>query len=427
MKAQIITIGDEILIGQIIDTNSAWLATELNSLGVAIDSILSVSDTKEAIHGALNSVPASVSLVLMTGGLGPTKDDITKSSLAEWFDCGWRMEGEVLQRVKAHFALRGIPMPKVNEGQAMVPEKCEALLNLMGTAPGMWFEQEGKVYVSMPGVPYEMKHIFEEQVVPRIRKKLKLQNIVHRTVLTQGIGESALMELISEWEDNLKADEIKLAYLPSPGSVRLRLSSVSDNGTNKVDIIERKISELLPKITEHAFGFESDSLEIVIGRLLKKFGFKLAVAESCTGGYISHLVTSVPGSSAYYMGSAVTYSYEAKTRVLGVNQADLEQVGAVSETVAIQMAEGVRDLYKTDFAISSTGIAGPDGGTPEKPVGTVWIGVAGPLGSYALKYIMGDKRERNIRKTALQALQLLRKEIVKTVKISEIESLYLKE
>lgn len=426
MRAQIITIGDEILIGQIVDTNSAWLATELNSLGISIDSISSIADTREAIHKGLESVPKGVKLVLMTGGLGPTKDDITKPALADWFESGWRMDQEVLTRVREHFALRGIQMPDVNVRQAEVPEKCTVLKNMLGSAPGMWFEKNDIVYVSMPGVPFEMKHIFSEEVIPRVREKFALDNIVHRTVLTQGIGESSLMEIITDWENSLGDSNIKLAYLPSPGSVRLRLSHLSENGVDGESLVNDKLDALLPIIKDYAFGFGRETLEYVVGWLLTKYGFSVAIAESCTGGYISHLVTSVPGSSAYFMGTAVTYSYEAKTRVLGVNQADLNEVGAVSEEVAIQMAVGVKKLYRSDFAISSTGIAGPDGGTLQKPVGTVWIGVATPSSSFALKFNMGDKRERNIRKTALQALQLLRKEIIKAVKISELESLYLK-
>jgi nicotinamide-nucleotide amidase len=426
MKAQIITIGDEILIGQIVDTNSAWLATELNSLGISIDSIFSIADTRSAIHGALDIVPKDVRLVLMTGGLGPTKDDITKDALARWFDSGWKVDPKVLERVKEHFRLRGIPMPEVNVNQARVPEKCEVLTNSLGSAPGMWFEKNGCVFISMPGVPFEMKHIFSDAAVPEIKKKLKLQNIIHRTILTQGIGESSLMEIINEWEDGLAIDNVKLAYLPSPGAVRLRLSINDESGGKGQEIIHDRVEALLPLIKDYAFGFQRETLESVVGKLLTRYGYTLAIAESCTGGYISHLITSISGSSSYFMGSAVTYSYEAKTRALDLSQADLNDVGAVSEEVAKQMAAGVRDLYKTDFAISSTGIAGPGGGTPDKPVGTVWIGVATPTETFALKFSMGDKRERNIRKTALQALQLLRKEIIKSVKISELESLYLK-
>ena len=426
MRAQIITIGDEILIGQIVDTNSAWLAAELNVLGISIDSIRSIADTNEAIRGALDTVPECVKLVLMTGGLGPTKDDITKQALADWFDSDWRMDQEVLERVKQHFELRGMKMPEVNVYQARVPQKCTVIKNMLGSAPGMWFEKDDCVYISMPGVPFEMKHIFNDGAIPRIKDKFALSNIVHQTVLTQGIGESSLMEIISDWEDGLAADDVKLAYLPSPGSVRLRLSYVSENGEDGVTIVRNKVDQLLPLISDYAFGFGRETLEVAVGKLLTKFNFTVGVAESCTGGYISHLLTSVAGSSNYFMGTAVTYSYEAKTRVLGVNQADLTEVGAVSEEVAIQMALGVKKLYRTDFAISSTGIAGPGGGTPQKPVGTVWIGVATPTGEFAMRFNMGDKRERNIRKTALQALQLLRKEIIKTVKISELESLFLK-
>jgi nicotinamide-nucleotide amidase len=426
MRALIITIGDEILIGQIVDTNSAWLAAELNVLGISIDSIRSIADTKEAISEALDAVPKGVELVLMTGGLGPTKDDITKQTLVDWFDSEWRMDEGVLARVKQHFELRGIQMPEVNIYQARVPDNCTVISNMLGSAPGMWFEKNDIVYVSMPGVPFEMKHIFSDGAIPKIKEKFALDNIVHQTVLTQGIGESSLMEIISDWEGGLAADHVKLAYLPSPGSVRLRLSYVSENGEDGVSIVRNKLDQLLPLISDYAFGFGRDTLEVAVGKLLTKFNFTVGVAESCTGGYISHLLTSVAGSSSYFMGTAVTYSYEAKTRVLGVNQADLNEVGAVSEEVAIQMAVGVKKLYRTDFAISSTGIAGPGGGTPQKPVGTVWIGVATPSTAFALKFNMGDKRERNIRKTALQALQLLRKEIIKSVKISELESLFLK-
>ncbi|GAB4221684.1 MAG: competence/damage-inducible protein A [Salibacteraceae bacterium] len=423
MKAQIITIGDEILIGQIVDTNSAWLANELNLIGISVHSIWSISDSREAIHAALDSIPKGVELVLMTGGLGPTNDDITKKALADWFKCGMRTDPRALQLVEEHFRQKGKTMPEVSRSQADVPACCDTLYNHLGTAPGMLFDHRGVVIVSMPGVPFEMKHIFSDQVVPRIRARFRFQNIYHRTILTQGIGESALMEKIKPWEESLAGCGIKLAYLPSPGMVRLRLSLEHENKDESRRLVEQKIQELLPLIADYAFGFDRDTLEVVVGRLLKKYGFTLSVAESCTGGYISHLITSVPGSSNYYMGSAVVYSYEAKVKVLNVNRADLESVGAVSEEVAMQMARGVRELYNTDFAVSSTGIAGPGGGTPQKPVGTVWIGVSSRQRKFALRFQMGNRRDQNIRQTALQALQLLRKEIGLTVKISDMQSL----
>ena len=421
MKAHIITIGDEILIGQIVDTNSAWLARRLNDLGIGVDRILSISDTREAIHHALNEVDSGVQLVLMTGGLGPTKDDITKHALAEWFESGWNVDQAVLDRVEQHFSLRGVAMPEVNKGQAMVPDNCTVLTNENGTAPGMWFERNGTVFVSMPGVPFEMKSIFSDQAVPRIQARFSGKHIVHRTIMTQGIGESSLMEIIADWENNL--GDLKLAYLPSVGAVRLRVTGVSDFGEGLQDRVDAQVKAVLPLIENYAYGFDEAKLEEVVGLILKAHNLTMATAESCTGGYIAHLITSIPGSSAYFNGSAVTYSNEAKQSMLGVDPAAIEQFGAVSEQVAIQMAEGARLKFKTDYAVSTTGIAGPDGGSAEKPVGTVWIGVSSQRGSYALKYSMGIHRERNIRKSALQAFQLIRKEIFINLGISLKEAL----
>lgn len=424
MKARIITIGDEILIGQIVDTNSAWLATELHQLGIAIERIVSIADTREAIHDALNAVDDSIALVILTGGLGPTKDDITKSALGDWFNSGWRMDAKVLERVSEHFAIRGIPMPEVNRAQAQVPDNCEVLFNAHGSAPGMWFEKKGTVFISMPGVPFEMKSIFTDQAIPRIRTRIQKLPIIHRTIMTQGIGESSLMEIIGDWEENLHHSGLKLAYLPSVGSVRLRVSGFGEDELALQRQIDQAVGNVLPLISHYAFGFDDEALEKVIGTLLREQGKTIATAESCTGGYISHMLTSIPGSSVYFNGSAVTYSNEAKMEVLGVAEASLEAYGAVSEEVAIQMAEGARRIFHTDFAISTTGIAGPDGGTEEKPVGTVWIGVSGPSGSYAERFRMGNHRERNIRKSALQGLQMVRKEILKEKGISLLEALH---
>lgn len=427
MKARIITVGDELLIGQVVDTNSAWLASQLNRLGIPVERIVSVSDTREAIHGALNEVGTGPMIVLMTGGLGPTRDDITKDALAHWFESGWKVDELVLARVERHFAERGIPMPEVNKGQARVPSNCEVLLNDHGSAPGMWFEKNGVVFVSMPGVPYEMKHIFSDRVVPRIRERLQQQKIHHRTIMTQGIGESSLMEIIGDWEANLGREDLKLAYLPSPGMVRLRVSGRVTNGVDIEVQIEQHVRAVLPSISDFVFGFDDEHLESVVGKLLGAHGLSVSTAESCTGGYIAHLITTVAGSSRYYKGTAVSYANEAKVNVLGVDAETLARTGAVSEEVAIQMAEGAKRIFNTDFAIGTTGVAGPDGGSPEKPVGTVWIAIASPTRTYALKYLMGTHRERNIRKTALQALQMLRKEILHEIKISEIDSLFLKE
>ncbi|MEX2597255.1 MAG: competence/damage-inducible protein A [Salibacteraceae bacterium] len=423
MKARIITIGDEILIGQIVDTNSAWLAQQLNALGITIESIVSIADTREAIHKALYDVDRQVSIVIMTGGLGPTKDDITKSALADWFGSGWRTDDNVLARVEQHFANRGIEMPIANKEQAEVPDNCDLLINKYGTAPGMWFEKNDTIFVSMPGVPFEMKSIFSDELVPRIKNKLITQKVAHRTIHTQGIGETSLMEIITDWETRLRNKGFTLAYLPSVGAVRLRVSALNEGGGDLQPSVDEQVELLLPLISEYAFGFDGASLEETVGKLLKSHGLSVSTAESCTGGYVAHLITSVAGSSSYFHGSAITYANTAKVEVLNVNPQLIADHGAVSEEVVIQMAEGVRRLYNTEFAISTSGIAGPDGGSDEKPVGTVWIGVAGPSRSFAKRYVMGNNRERNIRKTALQSLQLLRKEILKEMNINPVESL----
>jgi len=418
MKARIVTIGDEILIGQIIDTNSAWLAAQLNALGVRVHSIYSISDTAEAIHKALDESIDQVELVLMTGGLGPTKDDITKAALADWFESDWKIDETVLARVKHHFASRGIPMPAVNLDQAKVPSVCEILTNEHGSAPGMWFKKGNTVFISMPGVPYEMKAIFADQAVPKIVERLSLSKIVHKTIMTQGIGESSLMEIITPWEESLKEFDLKLAYLPSYGLVRLRISGYETTNAAIDQIMQQKVDELLPLISDFVYGFDDEKLEQVVGRILASCDQTIATAESCTGGYLAHMITSVSGSSAYYKGSALTYANDAKVNVLGVAGNTIDKLGAVSEEVAIQMADGARKLLQTDFAVSTTGVAGPNGGTDEKPVGTVWIGIASPSRTYALKFMMGNHRERNIRRTALHALQLVRKEVMRENKLS---------
>lgn len=418
MKARIITIGDEILIGQIVDTNSAWLAEQLTLIGLQVDQMATISDTKEAIHAQLDAHVGKVDLMIFTGGLGPTQDDITKPALEEWFGGGWKTDQRVLDRVQAHFEERGIQMPPINAEQADIPAVCEVLFNAHGSAPGMLFERSGTVVVSMPGVPFEMKSIFTDELLPRLNVRLIDETVAHRTVHTQGIGESSLMEIITDWEARLRNEGLKLAYLPSVGAVRLRISGSGAHQATILGRIDAYVADLLPLIDDYAFGYDGDQLEEVVGKLLKREGLTLSVAESCTGGYIAHLLTSVAGSSTFFKGSITAYANEVKTQQLGVRAQDILDHGAVSEVVAIQMAEGVKRSLHTDFAIATTGIAGPDGGTPEKPVGTVWIGVAGPSRSFALRYRMGTNRERNIRKSALQALQLLRKEILKEIGIS---------
>jgi nicotinamide-nucleotide amidase len=416
MQVEIITIGDEILIGQIVDTNSAFIGQLLNMNGMSVKQISSVSDDREHILKALAEAKSRVNVILITGGLGPTKDDITKKTLAEYFNCKMRFDEEAYQDVTNLFAQYGKEVTPINRLQAEVPEICEVVRNYNGTAPGMWFDVDGTIYVSMPGVPYEMKAMMQNQVVPKIKERFKLPFIFHKTVLTQGIGESALSELISDWEDSLAAVNIKLAYLPQPGMVRLRLSTKGENEESLKTTVEQKIDSLKLIIAEYIFGYETfgeekETLEQIVGKLLKEQGKTISTAESCTGGYISHLITKVAGSSEYYMGSVISYSYDIKENELGVSKQVLEKQGAVSQEVVEQMAKAIRTKYKTDYSISASGIAGPGGGTDEKPVGTVWIAVATPEKVISEKFLFGNNRERNIHKTANAALNMLRKEL----------------
>lgn len=412
MKAEIITIGDEILIGQIIDTNSAWMGEQFNLNGIEIYQITSVHDDHDHIIRAIKSAEQHADLVVITGGLGPTKDDITKHTLCEYFDTKLVFHEPTLKTIYERFKHRGIDMNKLNRDQAMLPESCTILYNKMGTAPGMWFEKNDTIFVSMPGVPFEMKYLVEFEVLPRLRKTGRTKAIFHKTVLTQGVPESMLAERIAHWEDVLPT-HIKLAYLPNPMAVRLRLSALGDNVEVLRSDVEREIEKLQKIIPEAIFGYDTETLSEVIGRELVKQNKKLAVAESCTGGYISHLITSVSGSSEYYNGSVTSYSNEMKKQLLGVSHDNLEKYGAVSEQVAHEMVEGVKRVMKADYAVATTGIAGPTGGTEEKPVGTVWIAVSGPEKTFVKKYtFVGDQRDRNIVRAGQSALQLMRRMVL---------------
>ena len=413
MLAEIITIGDEILIGQTIDSNSAWIGKHLSDIGVSIRQISSISDQKDHIVSSVDEALARVDLLIVTGGLGPTRDDITKATLTDYFNSQLVMNEDVLKDVQKHFERRSRPMPEVNRYQAMVPELATVFRNVNGTAPGMWFEKDGKVVVSLPGVPYEMKSIMEDHVIPKVKTTFELPFVYHRTVLTQGMGESTLMGIIQKWEFSLEELNIKLAYLPSASVVKLRLSAVGAKRDDVVDKVERKITELKELLGHLVYGEETEKLEEVVGRLLLENGQTLSTAESCTGGYLAHLITSIAGSSSYYEGTVVSYSNEVKITELQVSAQSINEHGAVSEEVVIQMAEGVCGKMKTDYGIATSGVAGPSGGSEEKPVGTVWIAVAGPDGTIARKFQFGNHRFRNIKMTALTALNLLRKEIEK--------------
>lgn len=414
MKAEIITIGDEILIGQIVDTNSAWIAREFNLAGIEIYQITSVHDDRVHILKALSEAEKNADLVLLTGGLGPTKDDITKNVLCEYFGTKLFFHQPTHDTIVDRFRLRNVPMNKLNRDQAMMPESCTILPNDCGTAPGMWFEKKNTIFVSVPGVPFEMEHLVADRILPRLRETGRTKAIFHRTVLTQGIPESALALKIELWEDSLPSF-VKLAYLPNPMSVRLRLSAIGDDKEMLKKVVNDEVEKLRQIIPDAIFGYDDDELAGVVGKLLRERGATLAVAESCTGGYISHLITSVAGSSDYYKGSVTAYSNEAKQNLLGVSAESLEKFGAVSREVAEQMAMGARKVLNADFALATTGIAGPGGGTEEKPVGTVWIAIASKDSVFSQKFtFINDKRERTIIRSAQTALQLLRREILKT-------------
>jgi nicotinamide-nucleotide amidase len=413
-EAEIITIGDEILIGQIVDTNSAYIGTLLNLNGISVKQISSVSDSREHILKALDEAKERADIILITGGLGPTKDDITKKTLCEYFNTKMRFDEDVYEDVVNIFKSYNKEVTPTNRLQAEVPELCETIRNANGTAPGMWFDVNGKIFVSMPGVPYEMKAMMKNQVVPKLKERFHLPAIVHKTVLTQGIGESTLSDALTSWEESLTPLDIKLAYLPSPGMVRLRLSTKGFDAEKLNAIVDKKIEELKMIIPEFIYGYEtfgeeSETLEQQVGRLLRQKKQTLSTAESCTGGYIAHLITKVPGSSEYYTGSIISYSYDIKESELNVSKEVLESEGAVSQPVVEQMAKAIREKYKTDYSIAASGIAGPSGGTEDKPVGTVWIAIATPEKVFSEKFLFGTHRERNIQKTANAALNMLRK------------------
>jgi nicotinamide-nucleotide amidase len=411
MKAEIITIGDEILIGQIVDTNSAWMAEQFNIHGIEIYQITSVHDSREHILEALKNAVGKVDLVVVTGGLGPTKDDITKKTLCEFFGSELVMHEPTLEHIKNRFVKRNIDINKLNRDQALVPDNSTVLFNLLGSAPGLWFESNNTIFVSLPGVPFEMKYLVENEVLPRLVKIGKTKAIYHKTILTQGIPESMLAMKIEDFENNLPAN-VKLAYLPSPMAVRLRLSAMGTDKTELEKLVETEVIKLQQIIPDAIYGYGNETMAEGIGKLLVSSRKTLGVTESCTGGFISHLITSVPGCSAWYKGSVIAYANEVKQNVLGVQTETLEKFGAVSEETAREMAAGARKVLHVNFAVATTGIAGPDGGTPDKPVGTVWIAVAGLNATVTQKFVFGDNRERNILRSGQTALQFLRQIIL---------------
>ncbi len=411
MTAAIITIGDEILIGQIVDTNSAFIAESLNLIGVRVQEIRSIADQGRAISSCLADFEGRVDLVVITGGLGPTRDDITRQSLNDYFGGKLTENPEVLAHIQTLFYFRGIKMSDLNRRQAVIPDNCKILENAEGTAPGMWFEKGETIFVSLPGVPFEMKSIVSLQLIPKLANMLNGNIIVHRTIMTQGVPESYLASTISEWELALPGN-VHLAYLPHPGLVRLRLSAIGENRDDLNKLLQLEIDKLLKIIPEDIFALEDTTLEAVVGEILKTRDLTVSTAESCTGGYIASLFTSVAGSSEYFTGSVVAYSNEIKQNELGVAWEDIESFGAVSKKVVEQMAMGIRKKFGTDFGIATSGIAGPSGGSEDKPVGTVWIAVSSAQKTFSKRYQFGEHRQRNIERSSLTALNILRKMVL---------------
>jgi nicotinamide-nucleotide amidase len=413
VTAECLCIGDELLIGQTINTNAAWMGHELGLHGIRNILTRVVGDDANAISEALRTATADV--VLITGGLGPTKDDITKHTLCTYFNTSLERNAEVEERVVGLWTRMGRKPGEVKEAdraQAMLPANCTVLPNMLGTASGMWFEKDGRVYISMPGVPYEMQGIMRTHALPRLLAKFDPPAIIHRTINTTGLGETMLAERLEAWETGLGSHGIHLAYLPSPGQVKLRLSKYAGaDRTLAQKEVDRQAQALYSLIPELIYGEGTQLLEEVLGTRLKELGQTLALAESCTGGYLSHLITSVAGSSAYYIGGVVSYANAVKMEVLGIPSDMLELNGAVSGPVAERMAEGVKRALKSDWAVATTGIAGPDGGTVEKPVGTVWIAVAGPDGVVATKGVFMGSRDLVIRRAAMAALNMLRRRL----------------
>lgn len=410
ITAELLTIGDEILYGQIVDTNSQWMGAQLSDIGIKVIRKTTVGDTEEDILAAFAEAEKRADVVLITGGLGPTSDDLTKPCLAKYFNCEMRIHEEALAEVTAFFASRGRALTELNRLQASLPVCCEKITNRMGTAPGMWFNRNGKIFVSMPGVPHEMKCMMTEIILPKLKQTFKTPAIQHTLIRTVGIGESFLAEKISAWEKSLPP-HIKLAYLPGYGEVKLRLTATGLDTARLKEEVNALVEKLKPLAGEFIFGVGEEPLEVVMGTVLRDLGLTISIAESCTGGYLSHLLTSVPGSSQYFAGSMVSYANDIKVRELGVNMETLEKHGAVSEETVKEMASLVRLKFNTAIGLATSGVAGPAGGTPEKPVGTVWIAYADSKQTIARKLQLSKDRLINIKMASIAALNLMRSAI----------------
>ena len=410
ITAELLTIGDEILYGQIVDTNAQWMSVELSNVGIKVVHKTTVGDVESEILTAFAEAERRADIVLITGGLGPTNDDLTKPCLAKYFNCELRIHEEALAEVTEFFKMRGRELTEVNRQQAALPVCCEKITNKMGTAPGMWFERNGKVFVSMPGVPHEMKTMMADIILPKLQKSFHTPTIHHTVIRTVGIGESYLADKIASWENALPK-HIKLAYLPNFGEVKLRLTAIGDNRAKLAEESAKLVEDLRLLAGEFIFGIGEDPLEVVLGRTLAEKKLTLSIAESCTGGFVSHLITSVAGSSRYLFGSVVAYDNRIKTGLLNVKTETLEKFGAVSEETAKEMAVGIREKFNTDIGVATTGIAGPDGGTEQKPVGTVWIAFADKEKVVAKKLQLSKDRSVNIRMSSIGVLNLIRQNL----------------
>lgn len=412
VRAEIITIGDEILYGQILDTNTQWISFELDKLGINTIRKSSIGDSENEITSILHEAKSRADVVFITGGLGPTKDDLTKKVLADFFNCALAMNVDALQDVTEFFLKRGRELTDINRDQALLPTKAQFIPNKQGTAPCMWFDEFGVIWVSMPGVPFEMKAIMENEVIPKLVSHFKTPIIYHKVVKTIGIGESYLSDLIQDWELSLPA-HIKLAYLPSLGIVKLRLTAFGDDIEKLKMEVDKQIDALRPFIDSYIFGYNKDEISEVVGHLLLKNKATISLAESCTGGHLSHQFTQVPGCSEYFMGGVISYSNEIKKDVLHVSESILHIDGAVSESCVSAMAKSIREKFKTTYGMATSGIAGPDGGTNEKPVGTVWIALASEGEVMTRKLQLGGNRLQNIHMTSLNSLNLIRRYLLK--------------
>lgn len=411
VKAKIISIGDELLIGQVVNTNASWLGNKLTTNGIQVISTLTVGDGEKDIMDALTAC-SDVDIVAITGGLGPTADDITKPTMCKYFNTELEFCQDAYDNVMSIFKIRGYQMSKRNEGQAYIPKACKYIPNRYGTAPCMWFEKDKTVYVSMPGVPFEMKNVFEQEILPKLLEHFKVTSYLSKVVMTTGVGESFLADKIKDWEENLP-DFLSLAYLPQYGMVKLRLDGRHPDKDLLKKTLDNEIDKLVSLIGDHVFGYDEISIAEAVLKILKSNGKTVASAESCTGGTIAKMITAIPGSSAVFKGTVVSYAIEVKENVLGVSHLDIEKYTVVSQQVVEQMAIGVRNLLKTDYAVATTGIAGPDGGTELTPVGTVWIAVATPNGVVSKINNFGKDRGNNIERASITALEMLRQELRK--------------